>query len=208
MMSISELFVCNLTTYSAALVEAFTLLFIFPCPLVLHDCLALELGVASSALLLAVKAALNHAGAYFHLTALVFFLALIAAREHVRSASRRSAAEHQAELETVWQESSSRGDDSSLRCLDEMVVICGNFAKKRACLLQFRPSYVEMDDKDMNTEFDRIRSMERFTARRSLSLFTHVSSGTFTSYASLKLSETKEIACFDQLYAQGVTMQK
>ncbi|EKX42851.1 hypothetical protein GUITHDRAFT_111219 [Guillardia theta CCMP2712] len=198
---------CNLEVEYAALIESLMILLLFPCPLVVHECLVLELGAASSAILLGVEAALRSNGAYMRIVQLLFFLVLMAIREYLRASSRKSAMNHQAELEKVWEDILSQGGDSSLRELHEVAYTGCKSARKH--LRQFCLAPIQTNQGDANLDVERIRALEAFSSsKRSCSPSTHESFGAFTSRSSVKLSETNEITSFDQLYAQGVVMQK
>ncbi|EKX40890.1 hypothetical protein GUITHDRAFT_113149 [Guillardia theta CCMP2712] len=200
---------CNLDVGYAALIESLTILLLFPCPLMIHECLVLELGAVSSAILFGMQVALRSSGAYVRLVALLFFLVLMAIREYLRTCSRKSAVKHQAELDQVWEDILSQEDDSKLRVLVEMAEAFCNSAKKPTNLRQFRLAYIQTSEGDVKTDVERIRTLESFSAlKRTRSSSTHASFGAFTSFASVTLSETNDITSFDQLYAQGVTMQK
>ncbi|EKX36815.1 hypothetical protein GUITHDRAFT_145446 [Guillardia theta CCMP2712] len=117
---------CNLKADYVVLIESLTILFLFPCPLVFHECLA-----------------------------------------------------------------------------------CHRKARKTAKLRQFRMAYNPVTEEDSRTDMDRIRALETFaSSRRFRTPSKFAASEAFTSFASVSLAETKEITNFDQLNAQGVTMQK
>jgi len=200
---------CNLKADYVVLIESLTILFLFPCPLVFHECLVLELGAASSLLLLVVEAALKSDGAYIRAVELFFFLFLIAVRESHRASSRKSAMMHQAKLDKVWEDFLSEGEESSLMLLEEVAQACHRKARKTAKLRQFRMAYNPVTEEDSRTDMDRIRALETFaSSRRFRTPSKFAASEAFTSFASVSLAETKEITNFDQLNAQGVTMQK
>ncbi|EKX46400.1 hypothetical protein GUITHDRAFT_107603 [Guillardia theta CCMP2712] len=87
----------------------------------IHECLVLELGAVSSAILFGMQVALRSSGAYVRLVALLFFLVLMAIREYLRTCSRKSAVKHQAELDqSKWQKPFVTAQRSQQTC--------GNFA--------------------------------------------------------------------------------